>query len=199
MKIFTYLISLLILFGCTEPEPTARPVTGALGFDPADLGTEEQPQDDFFDYVNGKWISRTEIPAEYSRYGSMQILQETIEVQLRELIEAMANMADRPPGSDEQKIVDLYLGFMDEQRAEKLGIGPLADELTRIAALETHDEVIAWFGRALAAGIAGPIDFYVDADAADPDRTLALPLAKWPRAAGPRLLARRFRAARSRS
>jgi len=173
MKKFHIFIITLILFGCTEPELGVPPATGALGFDPADLGADTRPQDDFFDYVNGAWIAHTEIPAEYSRYGSMQILQETIEVQLRELIDEMVNLPDRPAGSDEQKIVDLYRGFMDEQRAEDLGVGPLAGELARIAALETHDDVIAWFGRALAAGITVPIDFYIDADAADPDRTLA--------------------------
>lgn len=173
MKIFPLIICALLILGCSKSDHQAPPDTRALGFDPADLGTDMRPQDDFFGYANGAWVARTEIPAEYSRWGAMQIVQQTTEGQLRELIEAMAALPDRPAGSDEQKIVDLYQGFMDEERADALGIEPLADELARIEALATHDDLIAWFGHALAAGITVPVDFYIDADAAAPDTSLA--------------------------
>lgn len=169
----SFLISALLLLGCSGTTPETPPAAGKPGFDPGELSTDTRPQDNFFSYVNGPWIERTQMPAEYSRYGAMQILQETTEEQVRALIEEAAAQTGRPPGSNEQKIADLYLGFMDEERAEELGLKPLAGELARIDALENHADVIAWFGTALAAGIRVPLDFYVDADAADPDRSLA--------------------------
>ena len=35
-----------------------------------------RPQDDFFRYVNGKWLDNTPIPADLSAYGSFAILRE---------------------------------------------------------------------------------------------------------------------------
>jgi len=173
MKLSILFIIVLILAGCSPeaPDPAAGRAARA-GFDPADLDTDTRPQDAFFDYVNGRWIERTEIPPEYSRYGAMQELQKRTEQQVREVIEEVASRPELLPGSDEQKIADLYAGFMDEQRAEALGLEPLANEFETIDALETHADVIAWFGHALAAGITVPINFFVDADAADPDRNL---------------------------
>ncbi|MBT8441271.1 MAG: M13 family metallopeptidase [Gammaproteobacteria bacterium] len=173
MKQLLVLLVASTLLACGKPAPNSTPTPLAAGFDPADLSTEVRAQDDFFDFVNGPWIARTEIPAEYSRYGEMQILQETTEEQLRALIEETTALTDRPAGSDEQKIADLYLSFIDEARADELGVAPLDAELARIDVLENHDQLIEWFGHALKISITVPVNFYVDADATDPDRMLA--------------------------
>lgn len=44
----------------------------ALGFDTANFDRSVRPQDDFFRYVNGTWLKRTEIPADASAWGSFQ-------------------------------------------------------------------------------------------------------------------------------
>jgi predicted metalloendopeptidase len=172
-KYISLFISVLIVSGCAGDSPTGEARAPGPGFDPADLGTDTRPQDDFFEYVNGPWIERTEIPPEYARYGAMYIVHERTEQQIHALLDEITSRPDRPPGSEPQKIADLYLAFMDEERVEDLALEPLADELERIDALETHGDVTAWFGRALAIGITVPINFYVDADAANPDRNLA--------------------------
>ena len=172
MKFLSFIISVLCIAACSPEPPSAPPAAGA-GFDPADLDADTRPQDDFFAYVNGPWLERTAIPAEYSRYGIMQIVQQNTEKQVRALVEDTAALTERPPGSDEQKIADLYVDFMNEARAEERGIEPLANELDIVAKLATHADVVDWFGRALRAGIKVPVNFFVDADAADPDRSLA--------------------------
>jgi len=173
MKQLLLVLAMSSLLACGKPAPDSTPAPLTAGFDPADLSTDVRAQDDFFDFVNGPWSARTEIPAEYSSYGEMRILQETTEEQLHALIEETTALTDRPAGSDEQKIADLYLSFMDEARAEELGVAPLAKELARIDALENHDQLIEWFGHALKISIKVPVNFYVDADAADPERMLA--------------------------
>lgn len=145
----------------------------ALGFNPDDLDSSIRPQDDFFRYVNGKWSDRTEIPDEWSNYGVWQILYEETEQQVRLLIEEAIETDGQSDDLDTRKISDLYRSFMDEERAEELGLSPLATELERISALRTHDELIQYLGYALTVGIQVPVDFYIDADAADTDRSLA--------------------------
>ncbi len=55
--------------------------------------------------------------------------------QLRTLIEAAQQDAQRKAGSDLQKIGDLYASYMDLGRLEKLGYRPLIGELQRIRVL----------------------------------------------------------------
>ncbi|MFZ1625129.1 MAG: M13-type metalloendopeptidase [Gammaproteobacteria bacterium] len=181
MRTLSIITLCLFLLACDRPQQPSMPVAplppaASLpvepGFGPADLDANIRPQDDFWHYVNGKWLAKTEIPADWSSYGTFQILAERTEKQLHTLIEADAQ-SSKPAGTDAQKIGELYTSFMDEGRLETLGLKPLAADLAAIANLRTHEEVIAWMGSALAAGIQVPLEFYVDADASDPGRNLA--------------------------
>jgi predicted metalloendopeptidase len=157
----------LILLGCSPDAPRHDPAR--LGFDPAELSSAATPKNDFFDYVNADWLAANPIPPERSSYGVMQQLQEQTEQQLREILE-------RPAASDSdeaRKIRDLYASFMDEARIESLRLAPLAEELASIEALPDHAAVMDYFGQALRIGVTVPLNFYVDGDANDPERSLA--------------------------
>src|SRR5262245_25768847 len=104
----------------------ARPASG-IALDELDAAV--RPQDDLFRHVNGKWIDRTEIPADKSRYGSFYLLAEQAEEAVRAIVEE-SQAAD--PGTEARKVGDLYASFMDEQRIEQLGWAPLADELAEV-------------------------------------------------------------------
>ena len=62
--------------------------TPSSGIDLAELDPETRPQDDLYRHVNGKWIERTEIPADKARYGSFAVLAENAEDAVREIIYA---------------------------------------------------------------------------------------------------------------
>jgi len=175
MRILCITLAAVFLAACGQPFANAPADTAAPasqpGFDPAELDTSIRPQDDFYAYVNRTWIESTEIPPEWSRYGTMQIVYERTEQRLKTIIQTAAK-SKSAPGSDARKTGDLYNSFMDAERIEQLGLAPLAPELARIDALHTHDEVIDYFGHALSVGIAVPVDFYIDADAAQPDHAL---------------------------
>ncbi|MGI9329942.1 MAG: M13 family metallopeptidase [Gammaproteobacteria bacterium] len=165
-------LACLLLAGCeTDPELTPA-ADQRLGFSPADLSTTLSAADDFFGFVNSEWLNRTEIPADWSSYGVMQMLAEQAELQLRAIVDE-GSRQDSDPGSDVQKIVDLYQSFMATDAVDTLGIRPLTDELERIDALASHDELIAYLGRALGLGIQVPLDFYIDADATNPNQPLS--------------------------
>jgi len=158
----------LLLFACAPDAPRHDPAR--LGFDPAELSAASTPKTDFFDYVNADWLAANPIPAERSSYGVMQQLQEQTERQLREILEEPA-AADA--GDEGRKIRDLYTSFMDEARIETLEMTPLADELARIEALQDHAAVMDYFGHALRIGVTVPLNFFIDGDADDPERSLA--------------------------
>src|ERR1700740_3138093 len=85
-----------------------------------------RPQDDLFRHVNGRWLARTEIPADRARDSTFRILADEAENAVREIV---AEAASAPEGSEERKFGDVYASFMDADRAELLGSQPISQAL----------------------------------------------------------------------
>jgi predicted metalloendopeptidase len=130
---------------------------------------EQRPQDDFFHYVNGGWISANEIPADKSSFGSFVALHEQSQRDQRAIIERAA-ASDAPAGSPEAIVRQLYNSFMDEGRVNAAGVEPLAAELAKVDAVTSVGElldVIAW---ASYAGVKSPVSLSISEDYRDPTR-----------------------------
>jgi putative endopeptidase len=127
----------------------------ASGVDLSSMDTGVRPGDDFFRYVNGKWIETTEMPADRSRYGTFDELRDESQVAVRAIIDESAS-GDFPKGSDEQKIGDLYRSFLDWETRDARGIQPLQPELDRISAIESYDQLAVYFAGALKRGLDAP-------------------------------------------
>jgi len=138
-----------------------------IGIDLDELDPAVRPQDDLFRHVNGKWIARTELPADKARYGSFNILHEEAEVAIRGIIEAAQ---EAPEGSDARKAGDLYRSFMDEAAIEAKGAEPLAPLLAEVDAVTSIEELLATIGRLERAGGPGFLHLYIDNDPGDPER-----------------------------
>jgi len=141
----------------------------ASGIDLAELDPATRPQDDLFRHVNGKWIDRTQLPADKARYGSFHVLHEEAEAAIRAIIEESQNAA---PGTDARKVGDLFASFMDEAAIEAKGAEPLVPLLKEIAAVESVEALLATIGRLERAGGPGFVHLYVDNDPGDPERYL---------------------------
>src|SRR5450830_1615602 len=102
------------------------------GVDTTNFDRSVRPQDDFFRYVNGGWLKKTEVPADASSWGAFAELTERSRNALHEILEE-ASRASAPAGSEKRKVGDLYASFMDTVRIERLGLTPLAGELHIIA------------------------------------------------------------------
>ncbi|MET3130108.1 putative metalloendopeptidase, partial [Oxalobacteraceae bacterium GrIS 1.11] len=124
-------------------------------------------QDDFYKYLNGKWLATTEIPADKASWGSYAKLRDDTQPQLRGIIEAAAANANRGAGADAQKIGDFYASFMDEAKLEQLGLAPLKPELDKVAALQDKKEIPALLARIGKMGVSAPCDFIIHQDAKD--------------------------------
>ncbi|GAA4395397.1 M13 family metallopeptidase [Ornithinibacter aureus] len=139
------------------------------GIDPSAVDTNVRPQDDLFAHVNGPWIRATPIPADRGRYGTFDVLRETAEQHVREIIEEVA-AGDPQGGTVAAKVGDLYASFMDEDAVEALGAQPLAQDLERAATVSSPDEVMATSGAFGRAGILGLVLPFVNTDDRDPSR-----------------------------
>ncbi len=129
-------------------------------------------QDDLFEHVNGKWIAEHEIPADRAVDGAFRTLYDQAEVDVRAIIEDCAAAAAEP-GTDAQRIGDLFSSFMDEAAIEAAGIAPIAAELEAIAGATDRDSLAVLLGTLARVGVGGPIGHYVDTDAKNSTRYLA--------------------------
>ncbi len=152
--------------------PVAAFAQNDQAIDSAGFDRSVRPQDDLFLSVNGSWLKNTEIPSDKSNYGSFSALADVAEINIREIIdEAAASRA--PIGSDAQKVGDFYKSFMNVDRANELGFSPLQNELDKIAALETHSDVVRHFGYLQQIGVSNPLGYFVTVDEKDSTRYIS--------------------------
>ncbi len=142
------------------------------GIEMANVDPSVRPQDDFYRHVDGRWMDRTEIPADRAVYGAFTELTDRAEADLRTIIETAARDAARPAGSVTQQVGDLYTSFMNEARADQLGTGPAKAELARIDAVTTLDGLAAESGVLSVINAGGPINAGIQPDAKDPSTTV---------------------------
>jgi putative endopeptidase len=109
-----------------------------LGFSVANMDTTCKPCDDFYKYINGGWMKKNPIPAQYPAWGPDQIMFERTEARLHEILEAAAaNKSAAAAGSNEQKIGDYYASCIDTKAIDAKGLKPLDGYLQNISAM--HD------------------------------------------------------------
>lgn len=136
-----YLLSLLLAIGIVLP--TLSPVTarqGAVrGIDPTNMDLTVEPGEDFYRFVNGGWLDRTEIPGDEGSYGVFNELDDLTREQLLALLNEVSRSSDLQEGSDEWKAAELYAQGMDIDARNARGIEPIQpvlDEIEGISSLE---------------------------------------------------------------
>ena len=161
---------------CSSPSTSTPPATAPApltsGLDVASFDKTVRPQDDLFRHVNGGWLARTEIPADKASVGGFTDAYDRTQEQLKAIVDQAAATGGAP-GTPAQKIGDFYISFMDEGRADQLGITPLKGELDRINALASKTDLVAYMARQFVLGVDGtPILGGVDGDAQAPTQSV---------------------------
>ena len=87
---------------------------------------------DFFQYANGLWFKKNPIPASEQSNGIFQLIQDTINAQVRNICESSSAVKDVEKGSNKQKIGDLFFSGMDSIQLNKKGIGDLKSDFAAI-------------------------------------------------------------------
>ncbi len=108
--------------------------TASRGFDPSNMCTTTNCKacDDFYQYANGGWLAKNEIPAAFSSWGITSPLREKNVETLHQILEEATKNTAAPAGSNEQKIGAFYASCMDEAKIEAAGAKPLAPEIAMI-------------------------------------------------------------------
>ncbi|MXO86707.1 M13 family peptidase [Altererythrobacter aurantiacus] len=138
---------------------------GTWGVDPSLLDQSVDPGDNFFEYVNGKWVAANVLPGEYGRFGAFNVLGEKSRSDVRALIDEL--VASNPaPGSAEARIVDSYNAYLDTAAIDAAGMAPAQRYLGEIYGAENLEELARLFPQA---GYPGLISMGVTVDSKNPD------------------------------
>jgi putative endopeptidase len=139
------------------------------GIDKSNVESTVRPQDDLFWHVNGKWLEGAKIPSDRPADGSFFELRDLSDKRVRAIIEETA----KNKGNDEsQKIADLFASFMDQDRAEQLGMKPIQLELDAVAAIKDKAGLIRELATLQRMGVPGLFGFFINADAKKSDRNI---------------------------
>jgi putative endopeptidase len=140
------------------------------GLDLSTFDRSIRPQDDLFRFVNGRWLTTTEIPPDRPIAGTFIQLADKAEADLYAIIERLAGDPNKKAGSIAQQVGDLFASFSDEARINKLGAAPLKPTLDRIDAITTPAELARVIGELSVIGLPGPVGGFINADAGDPTK-----------------------------
>ena len=147
----------------------------ASGIDLANLDSTYLPGTDFYMYATGGWQKAHPLTAEYSRFGSFDVLQENNNERLRSLIDSVAAQ-ENAKGSIEQKIADLYNSAMDSMNLNEHYWGAL-EEFLLCDGYQSEPGITAnWlkdvWPRMQRQGVPGLFGMYIGADEKDSKNNL---------------------------
>jgi putative endopeptidase len=140
------------------------------GIDKSHFDAAVRPQDDLFRSVNGKWLKEATIPADRPMIGAFNDLRERSQEQVRAIIEEAAKASGN---ADSQKISDFFASFMDEARANRLGLAPIQSELEAIAAVQDKAGFIAELAALQRTAVPGLFGIFVRTDARQSSQYIA--------------------------
>jgi putative endopeptidase len=128
------------------------PAPETHGIAVANMDRSVKPGDDFYQYANGDWIKRTEIPPDRAGVGVFTKLADLSNKRTAALIEEIAK-SNPAAGSSARKVADLYNSYMDEAAIEAKGLAPVHSHLEAISAIRGKRQLAHALGETLRADV----------------------------------------------
>ncbi len=153
-------IVLVAITACSNMNDNKKQVSG---IHLENLDTSAQLGNDFYQFATGGWQELNPLTAEYSRFGSFDMLAENNREQLKGLIEEIASQ-EHESGSIEQKIADLFNLAMDSTKLNEEGVTPVLADFEKIANIENKEQLTIAIAEMMKEGMSPYFYIYVGAD-----------------------------------
>lgn len=131
---------------------------------------ETAPQDNFYRWVNGRWIDAIDLGGQAPSFGAFHEALENRDRTLNSIIQDIADKRAPDRSPEEQKILRLYNSYLDTQTVDSLGLAPLEPLLEEIAGIRNERDMSRVFGHLMRTGINMPFAFNVMPLASDTRR-----------------------------
>jgi putative endopeptidase len=138
--------------------------------DPQNMDPSVKPGVDFYQYTNGSWLKKTEIPPDYSEWGSFEELVERNYQILHQILEDSAadvKSGKAPAGSIRALVGEYYASGMDAELINAQGAKPLQPELDAIEKISDSTAIAPYLAHLRALGIGALFGFTGDIDQKD--------------------------------
>ncbi|HEY2782874.1 MAG TPA: M13-type metalloendopeptidase [Steroidobacteraceae bacterium] len=177
LKNLAGVVCIAALAACASNQPSSPPAAAAppprptlrSGIDLQYVDSSTRPQDDVYQYLNGKWLREYQLPADKGAVGSFTTLQDKTEEQLRTIVDGLEQTASNED-PDAKKLADLYASFMNESELESLGVKPLLAEFAAIDSVKDMNAVPSVMARMVQIGAGAPFGLQFNLDARDSTR-----------------------------
>lgn len=141
---------------------------GRWGIDLNMIDDAVAPGDDFYEYVNGRWLSTFELPGNSNRYGAGSVAAEKARQQVQFIIADLTSAA-APPDSNTGKIARFYKAFNDRTAITERGLEPSREYLDEIDRITNRQDLARAFARPY---YASPFDTGVFVDWRNPKENI---------------------------
>ena len=160
LPLFSILSVTFMLWACNTQ---SKPPADQQFIDISAMDSSVKPGDNFYMYVNGKWIQNTSIPSTENAMSTWKMMDDHVEAEMHNIIDSVAKGGFKN-GSLEQIVGDFFRSGMDTAMIEKLGYDPVKPVLSEINALRDVKGLMAFEAEQTPAGEGALIGFYISED-----------------------------------
>src|SRR5260221_4085323 len=154
----------LTIFSCkTKSDTAAKGNCNLETFLNDYVDSSVKPQEDFFLFSMGKWIKNNPIPAAERSWGIWSMVNEETYMRLKSINEEAASKKS-DPGSNWQKIGDLWFTGMDSASIDQQGLNPLKPEFDKINTISDVNSLVTETGHLQSIGVSPFFGEYIGQD-----------------------------------
>ena len=169
MKRVALLLGFTILAtGTALAQGAKSPVFPPYGFDATAVDRSTRAGDDFFQYANGKYLARVQIPVDRPAVTRRLEMTDRTDQQLKTLLEEAANGVGEQPTDVKGKVGAFYASFMDEPTIDRVGAGAIAPELDAIRSAPDLATIARLMGGSASDLYSSPFGASIDVDLKNP-------------------------------
>lgn len=172
MKNYTQKTLLLLAFGLLSWQTSEAQVSSKTksGINLDNFDKKTRPNDDFYRYVNGSWLDKTQIPNDKTSWGSFEELYENTNKDVAKILKDASANPSYKSNTDEGKAIALYKTIMDVDGRNKAGIEPLKPYLAKINAIKNVQDLQNFIIEMQPEGGAGFFGIAIGADDKDSNK-----------------------------
>jgi len=127
--------------GVTASQAQNSHVQKEPGINVSYMDSKIKPSENFFQFVNGTWLGKTDIPSDRTSWGSFNELRKKTDKDALDILKESSKNPKYKSNTDQGKAIALYKSILDTVARNKQGISPLKPYLAKIDKIKNVDDL----------------------------------------------------------